>query len=146
MKRCAPSSIDDTAQTLDKGLWQLNVCDPTECFNGEIFTPVSPWVSGTSKLRTPGIFSVLLGTFPEEDLHFKIAGVLMRQGLKASLRFFNTSFMNGSYDAKYISLTFLVSQLGFVATKTMVAKEEGLSETEVDDWISKARDGKQLSF
>lgn len=86
--RCNLRDVDDSPETLDKGLWHLGVYDPKICFNGSVFTPTSPWPSSKRSCYFSAHFRLLiisfLGTLPEEDLHFKIAGVLMRQNFKVS--------------------------------------------------------------
>lgn len=69
VKRCSINDSDDCPETLDKGLWQFEGYDHQACGVGSIFTPTSPWPRGTME---------------EENIHFKVAGVLMRQNLKVS--------------------------------------------------------------
>lgn len=47
---CKLSGVDDSPETLDKGLWQFNLFDPQTCAAGSIFTPVGPWPSSKSSL------------------------------------------------------------------------------------------------
>jgi SAM-dependent methyltransferase len=43
IRRCALSGSDDSPETLDKGLWQFEIYDPSSCNTASIFTPVTPW-------------------------------------------------------------------------------------------------------
>ncbi|KAG8761215.1 hypothetical protein FRC14_006264 [Serendipita sp. 396] len=68
--RCKLKDPDDSPETLDKGLWQFDLYESSTCGTGSIFTPVSPWPESD---------------LPEESLHYKVVGVLMRQNLKIFL-------------------------------------------------------------
>ena len=77
------ANSDDSPETLDKGLWQFDAYDPASCFTASVFTPITPWPqSTTSSQSLSPISNDAAGDLQEEALHFKVAGVLMRQNLK----------------------------------------------------------------
>jgi 2-polyprenyl-3-methyl-5-hydroxy-6-metoxy-1,4-benzoquinol methylase len=43
IRRCGLLGSDDSPETLDKGLWQFDIYDPSSCNTASIFTPVTPW-------------------------------------------------------------------------------------------------------
>ncbi|KIM34269.1 hypothetical protein M408DRAFT_325712 [Serendipita vermifera MAFF 305830] len=67
IRRCGITDISDCPEMLDLGLWQFGNYDPSSCFTASIFSPVTPWIRSE---------------FHEEDLHFRVSGILMRQNLK----------------------------------------------------------------
>ncbi|KAG8819119.1 hypothetical protein FRC17_010601 [Serendipita sp. 399] len=70
VRLCHLRDSDDSPETLDRGLWQFDLYEPSTCGTGSIFTPVSPWPESD---------------LAEESLHYKVVGVLMRQNLKLFL-------------------------------------------------------------
>jgi hypothetical protein len=114
VKRCNITDSDDCPETLDKGLWQFDGYDPQSCAVGSIFTPTSPWPRGTME---------------EENIHFKVAGVLMRQNLKVSkvIRLLPNHILT-------------CPQLFLEATEQMLV-EDGISREVTAQWRSKAREG-----
>ncbi|CCA66728.1 hypothetical protein PIIN_00409 [Serendipita indica DSM 11827] len=64
VRRCNVADVDDSPETLDKGLWQFEEYHEQSCGTGSIFTPVSPWP--TSSLK-------------EESLHYKMFVLATKQ-------------------------------------------------------------------
>jgi hypothetical protein len=48
IRRCSLLGSDDSPETLDEGLWQLDIYDPSSCHTASIFTPVTPWPESKS--------------------------------------------------------------------------------------------------
>jgi hypothetical protein len=113
VKRCGINDSDDCPETLDKGLWQFDGYDPQSCGVGSIFTPTSPWPRGTME---------------EENIHFKVAGVLMRQNLKVG------------HIITHDSSLLTCPQLFIESTEQMLI-EDGLDREVVAHWKAKAREG-----
>ncbi|PVG00590.1 hypothetical protein CPB86DRAFT_180004 [Serendipita vermifera] len=67
VNRCGIKDSDDSPETLDKGLWQLEGYDPDTCGVASIFAPIGAWTESD---------------ISEEALHYHVTGVLMRQDLK----------------------------------------------------------------
>jgi len=95
VKRCSVTDSDDSPETLDKGLWQFEQYDPSTCAVASLFTPTSPWITGDME---------------EETIHFKVAGVLMRQNLKM-----------------------------FLEATEQVLIEDGIKPEKISEWKTKAR-------
>lgn len=57
VQRCALSGVDDSPETLDKGLWQFGVYEPHTCATGAIFTPVCPWPGSKYSIKPEALLS-----------------------------------------------------------------------------------------
>lgn len=74
---------DNSPELLDIGLWQFDAYEPSSCYTASVLTPITPWPR--SMITSPSFTTFAnysSGDLQEEDLHFKVAGVLMRQNLK----------------------------------------------------------------
>ncbi|PVG03394.1 S-adenosyl-L-methionine-dependent methyltransferase [Serendipita vermifera] len=96
VRRCKITESDNSPETLDKGLWQFGCYDENTCGVAGIYTPISPWVQSD---------------IPEEQVHYRITGVLMRQNLKL-----------------------------FVNSSAQTLMDDGMTREETEEWKLRIRD------